>query len=47
MPPQGILIVAAYLPKEWEVRFDAMRQSGNLGQCILSMITLLAIAAPP
>jgi hypothetical protein len=21
MPPQGILIVASYLPQEWEVRF--------------------------
>src|SRR5258708_5736952 len=21
MPPQGILLIAAYLPKEWEVRF--------------------------
>src|SRR5919201_224352 len=22
MPPQGLLVVAAYLPESWEVRFD-------------------------
>jgi hypothetical protein len=39
MPPQGLLLIAAYLPKSWRVRFVARtrrrRQELSLGDAVL------------